>query len=70
MNKVTQKRWLNPSEFAEEFGISKSTQSKMRMASNKSSLPFSKVGKFVFYDRAEINKWLEAHEVRGGGYAA
>ena len=65
MNQDTQKRWLNPAEFAEEFSISKSSQSKMRMASNNSLLPFSKVGKFVLYDRVEINKWLEDHQVQG-----
>ena len=66
----TLKRWLNPAEFADEFSISKSTQSKMRMASNNSSLPFSKVGKFVLYDREKINKWLEDHQVRGATHAA
>ena len=60
-----QKRWLNPAEFAEEFGISTSTQSKMRMASHPSTLPFSKVGKFVLYDRIEIDAWLESHAVQG-----
>ena len=59
------KRWLNPSELAEEFGISKSTQSKMRMQSSKSNLPYSKVGKYVRYDRLAINKWLEDHKIKG-----
>lgn len=58
-----QKRWLNPKELAEEFGFSESSQAKMRMISNSSTLPFSKVGKYIRYDREEINKWLEAHKV-------
>jgi len=70
MTQEIQKRWLNPAEFTEEFGISKSSQSKMRMASNSSTLPFSKVGKFVLYDREEINRWLEDHQVQGTSYAA
>lgn len=60
------KRWLNPSELEAEFGFSKSAQAKMRMASNSSTLPFSKVGKFIRYDRLAINKWLEDHTVEGG----
>lgn len=59
------KRWLSPSELAEEFGISKSTQSKMRMRSSSSTLPYSKVGKFVKYDRVAIDKWLEDHKIQG-----
>jgi len=59
------KRWLNPSELAEEFGISKSTQSKMRMQSSESNLPFSKVGKYIRYDRVAIDKWLEDHKIQG-----
>ena len=59
------KRWLSPSELAEEYGFSKSTQSKMRMRSSKSTLPYSKVGKFVKYDRVAIDKWLIKHQVQG-----
>lgn len=62
-----EKRWLDISEFEEEFHISKSAQSKFRMASNSSTLPFSKIGgKFIRYDRLLIDKWLEAHNVQGG----
>jgi len=59
------KRWLSPSELEEEYGFSKSTQSKMRMRSSASNLPYSKVGKFVKYDRIAIDKWLEAHKIQG-----
>lgn len=59
------KRWLNPSELESEYGFSKSTQAKMRMAHNSSTIPFSKVGKFIRYDRHEIDKWLEEHQVQG-----
>lgn len=59
------KRWLNPSDLEQEFGFSKSTQAKMRMANNSSTIPFSKIGgKFIRYDRNEINKWLEEHRVQ------
>lgn len=59
------KRWLSPAELETEYGFSKSTQAKMRMASNSSTLPFSKVGKFIRYDRYEIDSWLEEHQVQG-----
>lgn len=60
-----EKRWLDTSDLQEEFGFSKSAQAKMRMASNSSTLPFSKIGgKFIRYDRIEINKWLEMNRVQ------
>ncbi len=62
---VTQKRWLNPKELEEEFGFSVSSQAKMRMASNSSTIPFSKIGKYIRYDRIEIDTWLENHQVQG-----
>lgn len=62
----TQKRWLNPSDLEQEYGFSKSSQSKMRMTSNSSSLPFTKIGaKYIRYDRYQIDKWLEEHQVQG-----
>lgn len=63
--KMFSKRWLSPDDLANEYGFSKSTQSKMRMQSNSSSLPFSKIGKFVRYDRKKIDEWLETHQVQG-----
>lgn len=60
------KRWLNPLELAQEYGFSVSTQSKMRMLSNSSSIPFSKIGgKYIRYDRLLIDDWLEDHQVQG-----
>jgi predicted DNA-binding transcriptional regulator AlpA len=59
------KRWLSPTELEKEYGFSKSTQSKFRMASNSSTIPFSKIGKFVRYDRFAIDAWLEQHQVQG-----
>jgi len=59
------KRWLNPSELEMAYGFSKSTQAKMRMHSNDSNIPFSKIGKYIRYDRVAIDKWLEEHQVGG-----
>lgn len=70
MNLGTQKsvlkRWLNPSELEAEYGFSKSSQAKMRMASNSSTIPFSKIGRYIRYDRVAIDNWLEDHQVVGG----
>lgn len=59
-----QKRWLNPRELAQEYGISTSAQAKMRM---KRTIPFSKMGNFVKYDRYEIDRWLSDHKVEMAG---
>ena len=60
------KRWMSPDDLANEYGFSKSTQAKMRMASNSSTIPFSKInGKYIRYDRIAIDKWLEEHNIGG-----
>lgn len=56
-------RWLNTTTFAEEFGIAPSTQAKMRKAK---TLPYSKIGGFIFYDRNLIDKVFEEHCVTKG----
>ncbi len=66
MTDIAFKRWLNPSELEAEYGFSKSSQAKMRMVSNSSKIPFSKIGNFIKYDRIAIDKWLEANQVQGG----
>lgn len=65
LSNLDKKKWLNPSELEIEYGFSKSTQAKMRMTSNSSTLPFSKIGKFIRYNRESIDSWLEAHQVQG-----
>lgn len=59
------KRWLTPYDLEGEYGFSRSSQAKMRMASSSSGLPFSKIGKYIRYDRVAIDKWLEEHHVQG-----
>lgn len=54
------KRWLRPHDLAEEFEIKEGTQAEMR---KKGKIPYSKRGKFVYYDREKINAWLEAAEM-------
>ncbi len=68
MTETSYKRWLSPSELQEEYGFSRSSQAKMRMSSNASTIPFSKIGKYVRYDRIAIDKWLEEHQIQGEAY--
>lgn len=56
------KRWLTPKDLEIEQKIMRSTQAKYRM---KRLIPFSKIGKFIRYDRYEIDKWLESNKVVG-----
>jgi len=60
MINIEAKRWLTPTDLEDEFGFAKSTQAKMRM---NRKIPFSKLGKFIRYDRNEIDLWLEEAKV-------
>jgi predicted DNA-binding transcriptional regulator AlpA len=62
-NTIYQKRWLNPNELESEYGFSKSWQAKARMIGSESTIPFSKIGRFIRYDRVAIEKWLEEHAI-------
>ena len=57
---INNKQWLTPKELESEYGFSKSTQSKYRM---NRKIPFSKIGKYIRYNRNEINQWLESNKV-------
>ena len=59
------KRWLSPEDIEKEYGFSKSNQAKMRMATSSSEIPFSKIGKYIRYDRILIDEWLEYHQIQG-----
>jgi len=54
------KRWLTPDDFEQEFGMSKETQAKKRSAGD---LPYSKIGRFIFYDRNKLDILLEKNNV-------
>ncbi len=64
--KLQDKRWLNSIELEEYIGWSRSWQSKARMSSSAVNLPYKKIGKFVVYDRYEIDAFIEEHTVIGG----
>ena len=60
ITQLTQKRWLTTNDFFLEFNFSISFQAKLR---SKAAIPYTKVGRKIFYDRKEINAWLEDHSV-------
>ena len=53
-------RWLDPHDLAKEYGFGRDNQAKLRMARK---IPFSKIGRYIRYDRIEIDKWLENNSV-------
>ena len=59
------KEWLSPDEVSKEYGFSKSTLAKNRMA-NK-GIKYSKVGKYIKYKRTDIESFLNSNiiEVEG-----
>jgi hypothetical protein len=57
---VIQKRWLTPEDFFLEFDFSISRQAYLRM---KRLIPYSKIGRYIRYDRIEIDKWFSDHKV-------
>ena len=63
MNSITPKstsEWFDPQGLQNEYGFAKSTQAKYRM---ENKIPFCKVGKFIRYNRAEINAWIASHKM-------
>ena len=55
---MSDKKWLNTKELVMEFGIAESTQSRYRA---QKSIPYSKIGGFIFYSREKIYAWFEEH---------
>jgi len=54
------KRWLTPDDLLKEFGIGLSNQQKLR---TNRKIPFSKIGRYIRYDRAKIDTWLENNSI-------
>jgi hypothetical protein len=55
-----QVKWINPKVFAEEFGMAITTQAKLRM---QRKIPYTKIGGFIYYNRNDIDQWLELHKL-------
>lgn len=69
MNEVKQlsSEWLTPAQLEAEIGISRRTQEKLRTKRYQlnflAPLPYSKIGRNVLYNRAEINEWIAKNKV-------
>ena len=57
---LLQKRFLTTAELFKEYGFSESNQAKLRM---RKGIPFNKMGRYIRYDRIEIDKWIESNKV-------
>ncbi len=58
--KSATKEYITPEELARVYGMSVSTQSKMRSAKK---IPYHKIGSYVRYKVADIHNWLDAAKV-------
>lgn len=56
-----QKQWLNPREVFNEYGFSISTLAKWRMSNLY--IPYSKMGKYIKYQRADIEAFIKSNIV-------
>lgn len=56
-----QKEWINPNEVHNDYGFSISTLAKWRM--DNKHLPFSKIGKYIKYKRADIEAFLNSNVI-------
>ena len=56
-----QKEWINPNEVHNNYGFSVSTLAKWRM--DNKYLPFSKIGKYIKYKRADIEAFLNSNMI-------
>lgn len=52
--------YFNPKTLEREFGIAEKTQAKYR---TEKSIPYSKIGGFVFYKKSDIYAWIDKHSI-------
>ena len=58
--------YFNPKTLEAEFGIAVKTQAKYR---HDKTIPFSKIGAFIFYKKTDIYEWIDSHFVGTQGVA-
>jgi len=61
MNNEHIKEWLTPQDVNKEFGFSTSTLAKWRM--KKINLSFSKMGKYIRYERSDVEAFIKSSKV-------
>lgn len=52
--------WLTQEQLTEEYKISKRNQERLRA---EKLIPYSKIGRLIRYNRADIDAWLTNHKV-------
>lgn len=56
---TARKQWLSPQEVSREYGINMQSLARWRM--EKLYLPFSKIGRFVKYNRDDVERFLKSN---------
>jgi len=56
----SQNTWLTPKELEEKYSFSRSRQARLRM---ERKIPYSKIGRYIRYNKEAINHWLEKARV-------
>jgi len=59
MNKENLRRLMTTAETAVYTGLAESTLEQSRVT-GKLGLPFVKIGRSVFYDKADVDSWIES----------
>lgn len=65
VTQAIKKEWLSPKEVSSNYGMSISSLAKFRM--DNKYLPYSKVGKYIKYRRADIEAFLNNNIVEAVG---
>lgn len=60
MTQKTQNEWFDPQGLEDYSHMKKSTQAKYRMLGK---IPFCKIGKFIRYNKNEIDQWIASHKM-------
>lgn len=60
--------WMTPNQLANELGLTLRQQEKLRakrkdIAGVIKPLPYTKIGRNIFYNREQINEWLLENQV-------
>jgi hypothetical protein len=63
MNKaenIVESKWLSPDDLFRIYEIAKATQAQYRI---EKKIPYSKIGRRIFYSREKIDQWIENAKV-------
>jgi len=55
------KKYFTPRELEKVYGFGLDNQAKMR---SERKIPFSKIGRYIRYNRDEIDDWIEKNKIQ------